>query len=149
MRCGHRMPGDRRPLRSAAFAAASVALTACAGHHSGLGGRNGEDEGIRAYPANYKSEILAAMHAYLNDPTGIRDAAISEPMLKSIGSGTRYVVCLRFNAKPDNGANGGDKQIGAQFLAGRFDDFLDATASRQPCVGAAYAPFPELEQLKP
>ncbi len=37
---------------------------------------------LNEYPANYKSEILSAMHAYLNDPTGIRDAAISEPALK-------------------------------------------------------------------
>ena len=39
------------------------------------------------------------MHAYLNDPTGIRDAGISDPALKSVGNLQRYVVCLRFNAK--------------------------------------------------
>src|SRR5215472_5019491 len=40
---------------------------------------------INVYPTNYKSDILAAMHAYLNNPTGIRDAAISEPTRKSTG----------------------------------------------------------------
>jgi hypothetical protein len=40
---------------------------------------------INVYPTNYKSDILAAMHAYLNNPTGIRDAVISEPTLKSTG----------------------------------------------------------------
>ena len=72
---------------------------------------------IHAFPDHYKADILAAMHAYLNDPSGIRDASISEPMLKSISSGTRYVVCLRFNGKQNNGAYGGVKQIAAVFLA--------------------------------
>ena len=89
------------------------------------------------------------MHAYLNDPSGIRDANISTPVLKDVsGSGSRYVVCLRFNGKRANGAYAGDEQIAAIFLAGRFDEFLDAKASREPCAGAAYTPFPELEQLK-
>ena len=43
------------------------------------------------------------MHAYLNNPTGIRDATMSTPMLKPVGNSTRYVVCLRFNGKQDNG----------------------------------------------
>jgi hypothetical protein len=126
--------------------AATCLLGACAGHHFGFGG-HGEGE-THAYPDNYKSDILAAMHAYSNDPTGIHDAVISEPMLKPVANGTRYVVCLRFNGKRDNGMYAGDQQIAAVFLAGRFDDFLDVAGSREPCTGAAYAPFPELEQLK-
>ena len=59
------------------------ALGAC-GHDVVL-----DDEGINAYPANYKSDILAAMHAYLNNPSGIRDAAISEPALKWSGTVNR------------------------------------------------------------
>ncbi len=124
-------------------------LGACAGHQFGFGRHDGDDGEINTYPDNYKSDILAAMHAYLNDPTGIRDAAISQPMLKSVARGTRYVACLRFNGKQDNGMYAGDTQIAAEFLAGRFDDFLDVAASREPYAGAAYAPFPELEQLKP
>ncbi len=135
--------------RAGLLFAATLLLGACAGHHFGFGGHDGDDSGINAYPQSYKSDILAAMHAYLNDPTGIRDAAISEPVLKSVAAGTRYVVCLRFNGKQANGMYAGDKQIAAVFLAGRFDDFLDTTAAREPCASAAYAPFPELEQLKP
>jgi hypothetical protein len=127
--------------------AATFLLGACAGHH--FGGSNGDEGEIHSFPDNYKSEILAAMHAYLNDPTGIHDAAMSEPMLKSVANGTRYIVCLRFNGKRDNGMYAGDQQIAAVFLAGRFDDFLDVAGAREPCAGAAYAPFPELEQLKP
>lgn len=128
--------------------AVALLLDACAGHHLGSG-HDGGDSGIDAFPDNYKSDILAAMHAYLNDPSGIRDAAISTPVLKDVpGSGNRYIVCLRFNGKRDNGAYAGEQQIAAVFLAGRFDDFTDAKTAHKPCAGAAYTPFPELEQLK-
>jgi hypothetical protein len=125
---------------------AALLLSACAGGLNVGASGGAEQDGIHAYPDNYRAEILAGMHAYLNDPTGIRDAAISEPTLKDVGSGTRYVVCLRFNGKRDNGSYAGVKQIAAVFLAGRFQDFVDAP--REPCLTAAYAPFPELEQLK-
>jgi hypothetical protein len=140
---GHGAWGARAGL----LIAATLALGACAGHLGAAG--SDDDSELNVYPENYKADILAGMHAYLNDPTGIRDAAISQPMLKSIASGTRYVVCLRFDGKQDNGMYAGDKQIAAAFRAGRFDDFLDTTASRVPCSGVTYAPFPELEQLKP
>jgi hypothetical protein len=133
--------------RAALLMAAALLLGACSGGMH-LPRDGGADEGIHAYPDNYKADILAAMHAYLNDPTGIRDASISEPMPKEVGNGmgTRYVVCLRFNGKRDNGDYAGIKQIEAVFLAGRFDDFVDAP--REPCLAASYAPFPELEQIK-
>jgi len=134
--------------RAGLFIVAALLLTACAGSGLNVAAGGGPDGGIHAYPDNYKPEILAAMHAYLNDPSGIRDAAISEPMLKEVGhgTGTRYVVCLRFNGKRDNGNYAGLKQIEAVFLAGRFEDFVDAP--REPCLTATYAAFPELEQLK-
>lgn len=124
-------------------------VTGCASSGLNVGtSSSGEEAGTHAYPDNYKAEILAAMHAYLNDPSGIRDASISEPMLKEVGhgTGTRYVVCLRFNGKRDNGNYAGVKQIEAVFRAGRFEDFVDAP--REPCQTASYAAFPELEQLK-
>jgi hypothetical protein len=46
-------------------------------------------------------------------------------------------------------ADAGDEQIAAEFAAGRFDDFLDTNAAREPCAGVTLAPIPELEQLKP
>jgi hypothetical protein len=123
-------------------------LSACAGHHFGFGNHDGGGGGVHAFPDNYKSDILAAMHAYLSDPSGIQDALIAPPVLKDVAGGTRYIVCLRFNGKRDNGSYGGETQIAAVFLAGRFDDFIDAAAAREPCAGAAFTPFPELEQLK-
>lgn len=129
--------------------AATLILGACAGRPFDIGDGDSNDGGVNVYPTNYRSEMLAAMHAYLNDPTGIRDAAVAQPALKPTANGTRYVVCLRFNGKENNGVYAGDKQIAAEFRAGRFDDFLDPAAAREPCAGAVYGPFPELEQLKP
>jgi len=105
------------------------------------------DSGVNAYPTNYKSDILAAMHAYLNDPTGIRDAAISEPAMKSSGNLSRYVVCLRFNPKKSASEYAGPREIAAVFLAGRLDRFVDTP--KQECAGATYAAFPELQKLPP
>jgi hypothetical protein len=107
--------------------------------------RSADDSDINVYPTRYKSEILAAMHAYLNDPTGIREPGASEPMLKSVGNGTRYVVCVRFNGRQRGTEYAGVKEIGAIFVAGRFDRFAETL--REQCTGAAYAPFPELGKL--
>jgi hypothetical protein len=123
----------------------ALLLGACAhGLHSS-DAAGGEDEEINAYPTNYKPEILGAMHAYLNDPTGIRDAGISDPSLKPVGSAKRYVVCLRFNAKKSGNDYAGARDIAAVFIAGRFDRF--AETAREPCAGATYTPFPALERL--
>ena len=112
------------------------------------------DPDINVYPANYKPDILGAMHAYLNDPTGIRDAGIAEPALKTVGGNLRYVVCVRFNAKKRGNEYAGTKELAAVFVAGRFDRFAEIPKGekadrdeRDRCLGAAYAPFPELEKL--
>jgi hypothetical protein len=119
------------------------------GHHHEADADSAGDDAINAYPANYKSDILAAMHSYLNDPTGIRDAAISQPALKTSGFGTatRYVVCLHFNPKKSASEYAGTKEIAATFLAGRFDHFADTPHDQ--CTGAVYTPFPELQKLPP
>jgi hypothetical protein len=142
------MDRNRAPWRRAGLPlAVMLLLGACSGHHLGFG-HDGDDGGVHAFPDHYKADIVAAMHAYLNDPSGIRDASVSEPMLKSVPGGTRYVVCLRFNGKQNNGTYAGQRQIAAVFLAGRFDDFLEPTVAREPCNEVAYTPFPELEKLQ-
>jgi hypothetical protein len=120
----------------------TLLLTACA-HQPGGGG----DDDVNAYPANYKAEIMAGMHAYLNDPTGIRDAAITEPALKSTGmvGPNRYMVCVRFNPKQSATVYDGTRDVAAVFLAGRFDRFIDTP--KQQCGDAVYTPFPELQKL--
>jgi hypothetical protein len=122
-------------------------LGACAHHHRDDADA-GVDDGLNPRPPNYKSDILAAMHAYLNDPTGIRDSSISEPMLKAVGDVRHYVVCVRFSAKKNGSSKDytSVKQLGAVFIAGRFDRFVEP-ASEQ-CDSASFTPFPELGTLK-
>ena len=134
--------------RASLFLGVILLLGAC-GQHLGLGtdASSSDAEALNAYPTNYKSNILAAMHAYLNDPTGIHDAAISEPALKTSGNVTRYVVCLKFNPKKNASEYAGVKEIAAVFLLGRFDQFVEA--AHDVCAGAAYVPFPELQKLPP
>ena len=120
----------------------AFALSACAGGH-----HRTDEEGVNAYPTNYKTDILAAMHAYLNDPTAIRDASISEPVLKpaSLTTPSRYMLCLRFNPKKTATVYEGMREVAAVFVAGRFDQFIET--SKDLCAGVTYAPFPELEKL--
>lgn len=129
-----------------------LVLGGCA-HGSGFGDSTpANDPDINVLPANYKPEIVAAMHAYLSDPTGIRDAGIAEPALKTVSGNLRYIVCLRFNAKKRGTEYAGTKELSAVFVAGRFDRFAEIPKGehddeRGRCAGAAYAAFPELEKL--
>jgi len=125
------------------LAPGALGLSACSRLKSSV---ETSDEGLNAYPSNYKVDLQAAMHAYLNDPTGIRDAGVSVPVLKPIGRATHYVACLRFNARQKGNAYAGPKEIAAIFLAGRFDQFVDVP--KDLCTGVTYEPFPELEALK-
>jgi hypothetical protein len=134
--------GGRWPL-ARMLLGLTLALGACSGH-TGLR-TDIDDATINVVPTNYKSDIVAAMHAYLNDPTGIRDAALSQPMLQPVEGNTRYVVCVRFNGKMSGNTYAGDKEIAAVFLGGRFDRFVEK--AKEQCAGATYASFPELENL--
>jgi hypothetical protein len=120
----------------------ALALSGCAGGH-----HRTDEEGINAYPTNYKTDILAAMHVYLNDPTAIRDASISEPVLKpaTLTTPSRYMLCLRFNPKKTATVYDGMREVAAVFVAGRFDQFIETP--KDICAGVTYAPFPELEKL--
>jgi len=97
-------------------------------------------------PSNYKSEILDFLHTYLNDPTNVRDAFISEPVLKAMAGKNRYVVCVSYNAKTNTGEYGGSKDRVAVFYVGRFNQFVEN--GRQTCADVKFQPFPELEHMK-
>jgi hypothetical protein len=99
---------------------------------------------VNVFPEKYRAEILAYQRSYLNDPTGIRSAAISQPGLRKIGGVERYVACVRFNAKAAGGAYTGVRDHVAIFLAGKLDQMA---VTREECKDAAYGPFPELERL--
>ena len=132
-------------LRVAALAF-SLALTGC--NSEWIGARD------RAITANttppgpsYKAEVVAFMRTYLNDPTGVKDAFISEPALRTLENVDRYAVCLRYTARKGPGQPyAASKDSLVLFREGRLDRIIDA--AREACKDAAYQPFRELEQLK-
>ena len=80
--------------------------------------------------------------------------AVSPPVLKQAGGDARYVACVRFNPKKNSTDYAGTRELAAEFLVGRFDHFVEipkdlTDTSKNPCAGAAYAPFPELQTLPP
>jgi hypothetical protein len=75
---------------------------------------------------SYKADIVAFMRTYLNDPTGVRDAFISEPALRRLEGAERYAVCLRYNAR-----NASSKDSLVLFRDGRLDGIIDT--AREPC----------------
>jgi hypothetical protein len=127
--------------------AIALALGACA---SGFGERSTEErkadwDAQNVYPTNYRAELIAHLRTYLNDPTGVREAVVSEPALKPAGFGERYVVCVRFNPKRAGGGYAGAKDHLVIYVGGKLDRYLEAAGEN--CKDAAYAAFPELERL--
>ncbi|MFZ0027441.1 MAG: hypothetical protein WCF75_26270 [Pseudolabrys sp.] len=100
------------------------------------------------YPQRYRQDVLAFLRTYLNDPSHVRGAGISQPQLKYIGPGDRYVSCVRYDARNTDGKYLGSKDGAATYVGGKLDRFLDTPRDvRELCKEVAYAPFPELEQL--
>jgi hypothetical protein len=100
-------------------------------------------------PQNYKQDLLAFLRTYLNDPSYVREASVSAPMLKPVGEGQRYVACVRYNARDTEHKYAGIKTGAAIYVSGKLDRFLDGPRdSAELCKDAAYAPFPELQKLQ-
>ena len=99
-------------------------LAACAGSDEGRGISFTDDRGVsnQPFPNNYRSEIVSFMRTYLNNPVGVRFTARD--------SGGNYVEPL---------------ERAIQFVDGRLDRIVENAS--EPCAGAAYAPFPELEKM--
>jgi len=123
-----------------------LALAGCSGGervfsgHETIGGAD-----INLPPENYKDEVLAYLRNYLNDLSGIRDAAISAPVIRPVGGRIeRYVSCVRFSARTA-GASPGGREYLVIFAAGKLDQMGQ---TRDQCKDAVYQPFPELERLR-
>jgi len=100
------------------------------------------------YPQGYRQDLLAFLRTYLNDPSHVRSASVSQPQLKYIGPGDRYIACVRYNARNSDGKYVGSKDGAAIYVAGKLDRFLDTPKDvRELCKEVAFAPFPELERL--
>jgi hypothetical protein len=138
-------PGRKcRALRSACLALPLAALACACSHDPG----SVVTTDPNTPPVNYKTEIIAYLRTYLNDPAGVRGAYIAEPELRNVpGSmAQRYMVCLRFNAKDSTGKYEGSRDRMVAFLSGRLDTLVPAR--KDQCEKVNWQPFPELEKLK-
>ncbi len=117
----------------------AVALAGC----SSSGKAPEEDPNV--FPASYKDEISNTLTNLLDDPTNIRGAFISDPVLRTIGKDQRYTVCVRFDSRDANKQYIGTKDRIAFFYGGHLNQLVEA--SKEQCGAAAYKPFPELEKL--
>lgn len=126
--------------------ASSLALGGCNPEWSSS--RQNTLEANRSAPSvHYKTEVLALLRSYLNNPIGVRDAYISEPALRSVENFERYSLCVRYTARDSSGKYMPSKDSMVLFRNGRADRIIDA--AREACQTAAYQPFPELENLRP
>ena len=60
-------------------------------------------DAANVFPQGYRQDLLAFLRTYLNDPSHVRSASVSQPQLKYIGPGDRYVACVRYNARNSDG----------------------------------------------
>ncbi|MEI7806463.1 MAG: hypothetical protein WCI56_14165 [Hyphomicrobiales bacterium] len=105
-------------------------------------------EAQNVFPTNYKADLLAFLRTYLNDPSHVRNPGVSEPQLKTVGPGERFIVCVRYDAKKGNGVYAGEKENMAVYVSGRLDRLVERTReNRDICKDAVYSPFPELSRI--
>src|SRR3954468_8627040 len=117
----------------------TIALAACAGNNDGRSISYTDDRGVanQPYPDNYRAEILAFMKTYLNDPRGIRDAAMAEPVQRTVGGRLRYVSCLRFTPRESDGSYRELRERAVLYVDRRLDRLVEDTGDI--CAGAVYA----------
>jgi hypothetical protein len=101
--------------------------------------------GNQPFPSNYRSELLAFMKTYLNNPVGVHDAALAEPVQRTVGGRLRYVTCVRFTPRESDGSYRELRERAILYVNGRLDRVVENAS--EPCAGAVYAAFPDLEKL--
>jgi hypothetical protein len=97
------------------------------------------------YPRNYKGEILAFMRSYLNNPSGVREAMMAEPVQRTVGGRLRYVSCLRYSTRETDGRYREPRDRAVVYVDARLDRVMENPGDA--CAGATYAAFPELEKM--
>jgi hypothetical protein len=124
-----------------------IVLGACSsgGEERSFSFFNNKPDPPQSFPDNYRAELLAFMKTYLNNPVGVRDAQMAEPVMRDVNGKMRYVSCLRYSARESDGSYREPRERAVLFVSGRLDRMIEK--SGELCAGAALAPFPELEKM--
>ena len=136
-----------KSAKIAAILLLPIVLAACAGSDDGKSITYTDDRGVsnQPYPNNYRAEVLAFMKTYLNNPVGVHDAAMAEPVQRVIGGRLRYITCLRYSPRESDGNYREPRESAILYVDGRLDRLVENAA--EPCAGAVFAPFPELQTM--
>jgi hypothetical protein len=134
-------------LSRAAILLLPIALAACASSDESKSITYTDDRGVsnQPFPNSYRAEILAFMKTYLNNPVGVKDATIADPVQRMIGGRLRYVTCLRFTARETDGSYREPRERAVLFVDGRLDRVIENAS--EPCAGLPLAPFPDMEKM--
>jgi hypothetical protein len=124
-----------------------IVLAACAGGDDGrsISYTSDRDGTNQPLPTNYRPQLLAFMKTYLNDPVGVHDAMLAEPVERTVGGRPRYVSCLRFTPRESDGSYHGLRERAVVYVDGRLDHMVEKAG--ETCAGAVYAAFPDLEKM--
>ena len=120
-------------------------LAACGGIERGISFTDDQGTAAQPFPANYRTDLLSFFKTYINNPVGVRDAAMAEPVQRTVGGRLRYVSCVRYTAKDMSGNYGAPQVRGVMYVDGRLDRVIEAATDA--CAGATYLPFPELQAM--
>lgn len=124
-----------------------IALAACAGGDESRSFSlfGDKPDTPQSFPGNYRAELLAFMKTYLNNPVGVRDAAMADPVMRDVNGRSRYVSCLRYSARESDGSYHEPREHAVLFVNGRLDRMIEK--SDELCAGVALAPFPDMEKM--
>jgi hypothetical protein len=133
--------------KRAAILLLPIVLAACAGSDEQRAISYTADRGVanQPFPNNYRAELLSFMKTYLNNPVGVHDAAMAEPVQRTVGGRLRYVSCLHFTPRESDGSYGELRERAILYVDGRLDRVAENAS--EICAGAVYVPFPELGGL--
>jgi hypothetical protein len=136
-----------KSAKHAAILMLPILLAACAGSDDSRSMTYTDDRGVanQPYPDNYRAELLAFMKTYLNNPVGVHDAALAEPVQRTVAGRLRYVTCLRFTPRESDGSYRELRERAILYVNSRLDRVVENASD--VCAGAVYAPFPELEKM--
>ena len=116
-----------KSAKIAAILLLPIVLAACAGSDDGKSITYTDDRGVsnQPYPNNYRAEVLAFMKTYLNNPVGVHDAAMAEPVQRTVGGRLRYVSCLRFAPRESDGSYREVRERAVLYVDGRLDRVVE------------------------
>jgi hypothetical protein len=92
-------------------------------------------------PTDYRNQIATYLGQVVTDRADFRNSMIGAPVLKPVGSGEHYVVCVMLNGHNQH------KENVVIYFGTMVNQFVDATPGQ--CADAAYQPFKELAALLP